>query len=559
MKIGNKIILAAIVAIALTVTATLVVQRYIIQQQGVDLIVDTMRAAVVEAENVRASISELGERGAFDRNALLEEFRKTGDLQNSTIYRTIPVVAAWEAIEQAAKESGFEFRVPKHQARNKKNLPNAAEAEILRILEKGDKPEYVDVDRESNLITYARPIKLTKDCLACHGDPATSPTKDGKDIVGFQMEGWKAGEVHGAFVLKANLSKVDNVVHDGMQRSIAWILPLTLAIVVAFYYLNRRIIVRPLRASISALREASEQTAYASGQIASASQTLADGASAQAASIEETSASLEEMASMTHRNADSAASAKTLANQTRSAAEAGTADVREMTAAMDAIKQSSDNIAKIVGTIENIAFQTNILALNAAVEAARAGDAGLGFAVVADEVRTLAQRSAQAAKETASRIEDSIAKSTHGVTISAKVAQQLNEIAEKVRGVDKLVAEIATASREQTQGIEQINRAVGDVDRVTQSNAASAEESASASEVLGNQAVALRDLVAGLQNLVDADREAPDPAVEITEQTTPKAKADPTASAPRKLPPPSTTKAARIGVPAGTDENFAEN
>lgn len=551
MKIGTKIILAAIVAIALTVAAALIVQRHIIQKQGVDLIVDTMRAAVVEAENVRASISELGERGAFDRDALLAEYRRTGDLQNSTIYRTIPVVAAWEAIEQAAKESGFEFRVPKHQARNKKNLPDAAEAEILTVLEKGDQAEYINVDRQANLITYARPIKLTKDCLACHGDPATSPTKDGKDILGFQMEDWKTGEVHGAFVLKANLSKVDNVVRDGMQRSIAWILPLTLAIVAAFYFMNRRIIVRPLRASISALREASEQTAYASSQIAAASQTLADGASTQAASLEETSASLEEMSGMTHRNADSAASAKSIANQTRAAAEAGTADVREMTEAMDAIKQSSDNIAKIVGTIENIAFQTNILALNAAVEAARAGEAGLGFAVVADEVRTLAQRSAEAAKETAARIEDSIAKSTHGVTISAKVAQQLNGIAEKVRNVDNLVAEIATASREQTQGIEQINRAVGDVDRVTQSNAASAEESASASELLGRQASSLRDLVADLQGLVDAESEAHAAPSETTPEKP--------AKTARKNSPPPATKAARNGVPADNDKHFAEN
>lgn len=558
MKLGSKIILAAVAAITLTVTAALIVQRYIIQQQGVNLIVDTMRAAVVEAENVRASISELGERGAFNREALLEELHKTGDLQNSTIYRTIPVVAAWEAIEEAAKESGFEFRVPKHQARNKKNLPTPAEAAILGILEKGGKAEYVNVDRDANLITYARPIKLTADCLACHGDPANSPTKDGKDMVGFQMEGWKVGEIHGAFVLKSSLSKVDSVVHDGMQRSIMWILPLTLATVVAFYFLNRRIIVRPLRASISALREASDHTASASGQIASASQTLADGASAQAASLEETSASLEEMSGMTHRNADSAASAKALANQTRTAAEAGSADVREMTAAMDAIKQSSDNIAKIVGTIENIAFQTNILALNAAVEAARAGDAGLGFAVVADEVRTLAQRSAQAAKETATRIEDSIAKSTHGVAISAKVAQQLTEIVDKVRSVDNLVAEIATASREQTQGIEQINRAVGDVDRVTQSNAASAEESASASQVLGRQATALRDLVADLQNLVDAERgEHTGHSVDVPLPKAPKT--PPAAKLARKLSPPQATTVIHDGVSDEADKHFAEN
>jgi methyl-accepting chemotaxis protein len=205
---------------------------------------------------------------------------------------------------------------------------------------------------------------------------------------------------------------------------------------------------------------------------------------------------------MTKRNADSANQAKQLANQTRSAAETGATDVHAMNAAMDAIKSSSDNIAKIIKTIDEIAFQTNILALNAAVEAARAGEAGAGFAVVAEEVRALAQRSAQAARETAEKIEDSISKSEHGVQISAKVSTSLNEIVEKARKVDSLVAEIAQASQEQSQGIGQVLTAVTQMDKVTQSNAASAEESASAAEELSAQAATVDDAVTALQELV---------------------------------------------------------
>ena len=251
-----------------------------------------------------------------------------------------------------------------------------------------------------------------------------------------------------------------------------------------------------------ALDDGATQVTAAAGQVSASSQTLAEGASEQAASLEETSSSLEEMASMAKRNSESVQQAKELSNQTRIAADAGTADMQEMKSAMDAIKASSDDIAKIIKTIDEIAFQTNILALNAAVEAARAGEAGAGFAVVADEVRSLAQRSAQSAKETATKIEEAITKSEHGVRISDKVAQALNAIAEKTRKVDTIVAEIATASNEQNQGVSQVNLAIGQMDKVTQSNASSAEESAAAAEELNAQALALKDAVVELSKLV---------------------------------------------------------
>jgi methyl-accepting chemotaxis protein len=261
-------------------------------------------------------------------------------------------------------------------------------------------------------------------------------------------------------------------------------------------------ITKILKGISNTLDEGAEQVTSAAGQVSSSSQTLAEGASEQAASLEETSSSLEEMSSMTKRNAENAQKANDLAKEAHSAADKGAGDMQTMNTAMEAIKVSSNDIAKIIKTIDEIAFQTNILALNAAVEAARAGEAGMGFAVVADEVRNLAQRSAQAAKETADKIEGAIGKSAQGVEISNKVAQRLNEIVTKIRQVDELVTEVAGASREQTQGITQINIAVGQMDKVTQSNAASAEESAAASEELNAQAVAMKESVAELLLLV---------------------------------------------------------
>ncbi len=266
---------------------------------------------------------------------------------------------------------------------------------------------------------------------------------------------------------------------------------------------------RTLQSMSVSLEDAANQVASASGQVSASSTTLAEGSSEQAASLEETSSSIEELSSMTKRNAGSAETAKDLSGQTRAAADAGNADVAVMRQAMDAIKTSSADIAKIIKTIDEIAFQTNILALNAAVEAARAGEAGMGFAVVAEEVRSLAQRSAQAAKETASQIEVAIRNGENGVAVSEKVAAALDAIAEKARHVDSLVAEIATASNEQSSGIGQINNAVSQMDKVTQANAASAEETSAAAQELNSQSTALREIVANLRRLVDASGARP--------------------------------------------------
>ena len=256
------------------------------------------------------------------------------------------------------------------------------------------------------------------------------------------------------------------------------------------------------------LESGANQVAAAAGQVSASSQSLAEGASEQAASLEESSASLEEMAAMTRRNADSAGQARGLAGETRASTEAGAGRMREMHAAMNELKASSDDIAKIIKTIDEIAFQTNILALNAAVEAARAGEAGAGFSVVADEVRSLAQRSAVAARETAGKIEAAIQKSHQGAAIADDVVRALDDILSKVRRMDGVIAEIAQASSEQSTGIEQVNTAIGRMDKVTQANASAAEETASAAQELNAQSLTLKEAVGGLRLLVRGGRSA---------------------------------------------------
>ncbi len=300
---------------------------------------------------------------------------------------------------------------------------------------------------------------------------------------------------------------------------------------IAIAYVIVRSLNRVLTRVADTLGEGANQIVAASGQLACASQSLAKGANKQAASLEETSSALEEIGSMTKRNSESAQAAQSLSSETRVAAETGAKRTEEMQAAMKSILQastemavaihgitnSSNSISKIISTIDEIAFQTNILALNAAVEAARAGEAGMGFAVVADEVRNLAKRSADAAKETATMIEAAVKQSQVGVEVNGKVTARIAEVVQKANGVrdslahivakarevDAVVGQITEASKEQNSGLEQINGAINLMSQVTQANAAGSEQTASASEELTAQSIELRAGVDVLVKLVN--------------------------------------------------------
>ncbi|MFY9942428.1 MAG: methyl-accepting chemotaxis protein [Desulfobacterales bacterium] len=290
----------------------------------------------------------------------------------------------------------------------------------------------------------------------------------------------------------------------------------SLLLAVILWMLIARNIAGALNRIAENLTSGAEQTSAAAGEVSAASQSLAEGASEQAASLEEISSSVEEMAAMTKQNADNANDAKALAAAAQASADEGAEAMGRMNGAIQDIKRSSDETGKIVKTIDEIAFQTNLLALNAAVEAARAGEAGKGFAVVAEEVRNLAQRSAQAAKETAEMLAESVHKAENGATLSREVLSFLEAIAAGNHKVNTLITEIAAAGREQAQGLEQISTAVGQMDQVTQSTAASAEESASASEELAAQADTLNGMVNDLLGVVGGSS-APRPAADPTD------------------------------------------
>lgn len=477
------------------------------------------------------------------------------DSERGEILNQVPIYAAMSIGRKNAQVDKYEFRVFSDEPRRKENLANAAEMEVFRKF--AANPELKEqIYNNGHIITVYRPVRLShaQGCQNCHGDPATSPWKNGTDILGYRMENWPDGKLHGVFAIT---QKGDEVVAASMEGKLispaTWLIgAIFLGAFIALVF-GAFMVRGPLDALARAaglLDEASGKVGLTSEQIAKSSQSLSQATTEQAASLEETAASIEEVSSMVTKNSENARNTAATSSDSRGKAERGKEVVERMIQSMGEIDRSNQKVieqithsnaemGEIVKVIQQIAdktkvindivFQTKLLSFNASVEAARAGEHGKGFAVVAEEVGNLAQMSGNAAKEISSMLQDSVRKvesiaaatkdkverlvadGSQKVAAGAEVAKEcgavLNEIVSDVAKVSQMAGEISNSSNEQAQGVQELNKAVNQLDQVTQQNASASEQSARTAEDLAGQANAMREAVNTLLATIQGARE----------------------------------------------------
>lgn len=462
------------------------------------------------------------------------------DADKLDVLKQVPIFAAMKIGAKDAELEGYKFRVFSDEPRKAENLATAFELTILKKFE-ANKELKQFIHEDGTNVTVFRPVRLSKaqGCITCHGHPDTSPWGNGKDILGYKMENWQDGKLHGVFAIETSIDKVSTLRHVGENRmKIIFFgsIPIVVSLILSFFL---------IKSPINSLKAVANNLASVTGNVANTSQKMSNNSTGlsqatieQTASLQETAASLEEVGAMIKKTSDNAVSTSEASAKSREKAEKGNAIVSKMIESMEEINNSNNNIrlemdrsnqefteiVKLIHEIGNktkvindIVFQTKLLSFNASVEAARAGEHGKGFAVVAEEVGNLASMSGGAATEISQMLSESIKtvekivsqtkanvdrlmiegkeKVDYGSDVARDCGVILSEIVDNIKVASDMAVEISNASAEQSQGIAEISKAMGQLDVVTQDNSQTSQELSQVADVLSHDATKLEESV----------------------------------------------------------------
>ncbi|NOX26428.1 MAG: methyl-accepting chemotaxis protein [Deltaproteobacteria bacterium] len=460
-SVGHRVVFAVCVALTLLLLTCILLLNNFVERQLSNIYLDSVHTLFTSLEN--------GAKGSLEKGQM-KNFRSL--LKRQKKIKGVMEVALFDHNGSATLSS-----------RGGKNLPNDLRPALVSRLKKGLEPVW---EREGAILKISAPQVVVPDCIRCH--PA-----------------WKEGKMGGVISLTYNLGSLNATIWRLQIFMSAGALLLLILISTIIYAVMRKFVSTPIDTVIEHLTRSAGSVGQAAHQSASSSESLSDNAARQAASLEETSASLEELSAMTKMNAENAGAADQLMTETNLVMTNSNETMDKLQSAMTKIDESHKETSNILQTIDQIAFQTNLLALNAAVEAARAGEAGVGFAVVAEEVRSLAQRTAEAAKQVTEMLTLNSERIANGVDFVTQAGDAFGNSAEHTGKTAQLLSEIAAASKEQSAGIEQLTKAVHDLDIVTQQNAAGADDASSVAHDMEQQFANLSGNIDTLVRLVKGE------------------------------------------------------
>lgn len=549
LNFRNRVLFTILMTATLCTTAAIFVAKNHIYVDGKNGLVDKSRAILSRAQSGTQYVAEMGILKGLIQDAVTQHPDGVlGDEEKKRIFQSVPIVAGMKIAARDAEKDRYEFRVSSDSARNQKNTASAEERAIIeRFRNESGLEEVVEESKDGAFVKVSRPVRLSEaqGCLHCHGHPSKSPWKNGKDVLGYQMEDMKDGYIKGVFTIVSSLEPVKAQAQQTTKfiGGIAILFAL-ISLVVGFF-----IVKGPIQSLFEVSRRlgvSAESLTETSSQIAQASSTISEGTTEQAAALQETAASVDEISAMVKKTTENASESGRYSQQSHETAKSGEESMQEMVRVIGRISESNadlmksvkegnqeiSGIMKVIAEIEmktkvinDIVFQTKLLSFNASVEAARAGEHGKGFAVVAEEVGKLAQMSGSSAKEisdllaesvhkvegilkqTQERVENVMVESQKRITEGTETAQicekSLTEILKSVSLVDERVGEIVHASREQNQGIAEINKAMSQLTEATEVNSKVAQDAAQSAGEVQTQSEELREAVVALSVILD--------------------------------------------------------